>query len=612
MGASLARRIAGDILVWFCLPVLFMILYVGHFGLSLEAVLPHFRLVLLGWLTVAVCRALLSVVFRAEGASRVACAFVTSLALLVLVSYYGAVLTGLQSWGQVISWELISSYAIQLPALADALGLSTALIGLAFLVLFGLVFAAVWTYVRWFDWTWPVKRHTSGWLFAMLICASLFVVVIELMSFPDRQAGRQDEPVGLTVFPRRSARMLQDHSIDRLSAEKIDALQDQARSNYDDTVQGEFVNLILIVVDALRPDHLGVYGYSRDTTPTLSQLARNGQMRVIKGVHASCTESACGLMSLATSKYVYEFSDRPVTLHETLRRHGYAVHLILGGDHTNFYGLREAYGQVDSYFDGANASGYSNDDRFVVDRAAALPPWNGKPVMFQFHLMSAHVLGKRHEESLKYAPSANYSLPRYRKNASRQQFENYYDNGVIQADKMIASLLDVLAKKEYLKRALVVITADHGESLGEHGLYVHANSVRESNLRIPLLFIPYGYESKIQTPRANVAQIDISPTILTDLGMTLPASWTGVALQVPDTRTFSYFQQKQETGLIDARDPLHLRKYWTDRRRGTEYAFDLSGDPQENSNVIEVVAPQMRQEWRAALLKLGPTSNWVP
>ena len=71
------------------------------------------------------------------------------------------------------------------------------------------------------------------------------------------------------------------------------------------------------------------------------------------------------------------------TLHEALKRNGYGVHLIFSGDHTNFYGLREMYGPVDSYFDGSQqrykgggdlevALRYMNDDQLVLDRLAVI------------------------------------------------------------------------------------------------------------------------------------------------------------------------------------------------------------------------------------------------
>ena len=78
---------------------------------------------------------------------------------------------------------------------------------------------------------------------------------------------------------------------------------------------------------------------------------------------------------------------------------------------------------------------------------------------------------------------------------------NYYDDGILSADHVIQKLVELLRQKGYLRKALVVVTADHGEALGEHGIFAHANSVHEEVLKVPVVFIANGYE-----PDAFVAE----------------------------------------------------------------------------------------------------------
>ena len=83
--------------------------------------------------------------------------------------------------------------------------------------------------------------------------------------------------------------------------------------------------------------------------------------------------------------------------------------MILGGDHTNFYGLRDLYGDVDSYIDGSDPSAkYSNSDRWVLAKSAELPERSGKPTMIQFHLMSVHPLAQREPEFTKFLSATSY------------------------------------------------------------------------------------------------------------------------------------------------------------------------------------------------------------
>src|SRR4029079_12988499 len=111
-----------------------------------------------------------------------------------------------------------------------------------------------------------------------------------------------------------------------------------------------------------------VYGYERPTTPFLSQMVANGSAVRVRRTQSVCSESACGLLGIGSSRYVHQFLDKPLTLPEVLRLQGYEAHMVLSGDHTNFYGLRTMYGEVDSYFDGTmSPTGYANEDALVLD-----------------------------------------------------------------------------------------------------------------------------------------------------------------------------------------------------------------------------------------------------
>src|SRR5688500_1845866 len=184
---------------------------------------------------------------------------------------------------------------------------------------------------------------------------------------------------------------------------------------------------------------------------------------------------------------------------------------------------------------------------------------------------------------------------------------NYYDNGVLQTDAMIHGILQTLERKGYLKNTVVAITADHGEALGEHGLFQHANSVREEVLQIPFLLLSYGYRAaELPDDHRLASQIDIAPTLLAELGMPRPHSWQGAPLQQGTSRDFLYFQELWEVGLFDLRDSRNLWKYWTNMKTGEEYAFNLTLDPAELSNAIGKASPEQKREWRLQILANGP------
>jgi glucan phosphoethanolaminetransferase (alkaline phosphatase superfamily) len=626
----LARRwivgLGADLLIFCGLPGLFLLAYVQHFAAPGESVLAHLRVVAMVVLSLIVVRLVIARLLREAAPRDIAAALAISGVLVLWVTYYALVLVGLQFWGRVISWDLIATYSIQVWHLLEVLEIAP-FTAFALLASFcGALMLAAWLYTRFLDWTATGAHRMSPLIFASTVVGGGLFVATELYNFLGFPPTAEAEPVSLTLFPLASSQNRQGHFINALSASRQDRTEDAARAAYVPRRDADRKNVILIVVDALRPDHMGVYGYARDTTPFLSQLAAEGRLsKVAAGMRATCSSSACGLASLLTSKFAHQYSHRAFSLQEVLKRHDYAIHMILGGDHTHFYGLREAYGGVaDSYYDtvvdavkhepnwmSQRFFGYVNDDRLVVRRLSEFSPWNGTPVMMHFHLMSAHLLGKRWKQDREYQPAAAYGRPDRREPAARGQLggltANHYDNGVLQTDAVIRDLLQILDGKGYLRRAIVVITADHGEGLGEHGIYQHAQGVYEELLNVPFIVVSFGYKPDRSFDRARGAsQVDIAPTILAELGMPRPASWVGKPVHDGLQRDFTHFQERTLVGLVDHRDPGNEWKYWIDVARGNEFAFNLSADPGETINLVREVPHDLRRDWRVKAMAGAP------
>lgn len=608
MGLS---ALAVDLLAWHCMPAVFLFVYVDRHFLPAQAVAPHLRVVGLLLLGLALFRLILVLSGITAAAARAATALAASALLGLMLSYYLLVLIGLQSWGRVVSWDLITSYGGQVFRLSDALGIPLPLaLGIPALGYLALLFA-VWTYLRFVDWTPFVRRSLSTPLLALLLCAGVVIEGIGLYDFTAGPPTRESEPVSLTLYPDEAAWDVQGHAVDSLKSARLDAAENAARKAYVAASSADRKNVVLIVVDALRSDHMGIYGYARETTPNLDRLEKKGMLRKAVSMRATCSSSFCGLLSISGSRFLHQFSERAITLQEVLKRHGYRTHMILSGNHALFYNLRRAYGEVDTYFDAHQQRRYMNDDRLVLERLADFPSWDGQPVMIQFHLMSAHPLGSRDGKTAKYVPAANYAFIANREvladGRPSERAINYYDNGVVQTDAMIGGILETLERKGYLKNAVVAITADHGEALGEHGLFQHANSVREEVLRIPFALLSYGYRpGKSFASHPLASQIDIAPTLLAELGMPRPDTWQGAPLQESVSRDFLYFQEMWEAGLFDLRDPGNLWKYWTNLKTGQEYAFNLTRDPQERFNAIGEASAEQKRDWRLQLLAKGP------
>jgi glucan phosphoethanolaminetransferase (alkaline phosphatase superfamily) len=493
------------------------------------------------------------------------------------------------------------------------LGFAPWLAAVLAILAFAALVTACWLYLRRFDWTAAAARSMSGKVLAALLLCGAGALTASAYNVSMQPWTSESEPVSLTLFRDPTRHEVQGHAVDAIAAASLDRKEDAVRAAYAPRASGPRRNLVLIVIDAQRPDHMSLYGYGRETTPHLDQLARTRGVRKVDFVHASCADTSCGLLSLSSSKFPRQFSFKPFTLQQVMRRNGYRVHMILGGDHTKFFGLRDFYGDVDTFYDGANASGYfMNDDQLVLDRLAAMPDADGTPTMFQFHLMSTHMLGKHDDADAYFQPARSYVLRFHDQDIGagstlEQSAINYYDNGVRKSDRMVHTLLEMLEAKGYLRNTLVAITADHGEGLGEHGMFVHMNSVREEVLRIPLLLVAHGYAPELPLlPRAAPAQVDIAPTLLTELGLPIPASWQGRPLQSQTADDFIYFEGSQNFGLIDRRDPARIMKYWANAESGTEHAFDLSADPHEQRDLAASVTRDTLLSWRARIVAGTP------
>jgi glucan phosphoethanolaminetransferase (alkaline phosphatase superfamily) len=581
----------------------FLFAYVRGFSGPASAIAPHLELVFSLACAVAGMRIAARRLLSAPISDFVAAALLASW-VLVLFSYYALTLVGLASWGRVISWLLIKSYAPQISPLLAALGYHPWLVylGASTVVLCSFVLSYLW--IRRFDWASVVAARGTPALLWVAILALVSIGVSQAFAWTQESAIHTGEPVSLTLFPDHSVTHAQNHRDDGdRNAIRADA---EARRTYAPASIARRPNIILVVGDGLRADHLGVLGYARPTTPFLQSVELTGSMRKASQMRSVCGESTCGLMGIAKSTYADSLYLRGFSLSEVLKLHGYRTRMILGGDHTNFYGLRTAFGAIDEFFDGSMAGDmYINDDRLVLREVASLPEWDGTPQYIQFHLMSSHGSGLRFLPP-RHLPEENFytrvGRPRA-ENFKNPMAVNYYDNGVLQTDWVISRITAMLTEKGYLDDALLLVTGDHGDLLGEFGEYGHAHSVREGALRVPFLMLGFGRApSRFVDPDLIVSQVDIAPTLVYELGIPAPSNWQGLPLQRQRRRDTIPFQQRLQVGAYDATGVDPIWKYVLDLRTGDELLARITQGVEFESPVDEI-EPARLNRLRAATVK---------
>jgi len=366
---------------------------------------------------------------------------------------------------------------------------------------------------------------------------------------------------------------------------------DQLRAAYPRHVPGmRQKHIVLIIVDSLRADHMQVYGYHRETTPFLTELFQSGRMHRVEVALSTCSESYCGIASILSGREFRDISARNFKLHDVLRDQGYQTWFLLAGNHRAWNGLTQFYDASDgTLFDGSQARRYTmNDDRTVLESLRQVPPASpAKPSFFYFHLMSTHYLGVQLQEYRAYTRRDDQVKPDGDPHQSVDLVDNpdRYDEKVKQADGFIRQIFEVLDAKHYLHDALIVVTSDHGEGLGErhkgHGLYLY-----DEDLRIPMLI--YDAPDASYGNLKFATQVDVAPTILDRLGLPIPASWVGQSLLAPTVKRYSfhqtYYHPTRYAVVYRADDAIF--KFIATPADSIEELYDVTRDGGETHNLV--------------------------
>ena len=365
-------------------------------------------------------------------------------------------------------------------------------------------------------------------------------------------------------------------------------------------------HVVLIIVDSLRADHMQVYGYNRPTTPFLSGLVRGGRMRQVADAFSTCSESLCGITSTLTGREFPDIGARDFQIQDVLRTQGYRTWFFLSGNHRAWNGLTQFYGAAPgTLFDGSETRRYTmDDDRLVLEGLERVPTASpDEPSFFYLHLMSTHYLGVQLPESHVYTRPDDVMTAGFDAwdRANLLNKPDRYDDKVTQVDALIQRIFAALEAKHYLEDAMVVVTADHGEGLGErhwtHGWYLYNEDVR-----IPMLF--YDAPDVGYRHLDYATQVDIAPTIADRLGLPIPASWAGRSLLAPmakhDSVHQTYFRPPRYA--VVHHDTDGFFKYIATPAYGKEELYDLAHDAGERENVAAskpAMTAALREQLRA-------------
>lgn len=297
--------------------------------------------------------------------------------------------------------------------------------------------------------------------------------------------------------------------------------------------------VILIIVDAMRRDRMGVYDPALDTTPFLDGLARQGTLHAFPGAYSTCSFSFCGIMSVLSSRSWDNFTRRPPTILDALSRYGYRNHVILSGSHSTFGKIYELYGR------GVVSRTEDRGDDAMLRRLGGMAFPDPRHSFLYIHVMSAH-LGPR--------PAQRFFRPA---RPGQNGFSRIYDARLRAADDVIRRLFGQFGAKGLLANALIVITADHGERLGENGFFLHGGMPDREVTSIPLLI--YDPARPDWPDRRLASQVDIAPTVMRAVGGAGDPGWIGQPLQEASRIPAIPLGTEETTGVVATVEGIDYR-----------------------------------------------------
>ena len=399
-------------------------------------------------------------------------------------------------------------------------------------------------------------------------------------------------------------------------------------------------HIIFLLIDALRKDHMSCYGYHRETTPVMDELAGRGvvfehaiaqspwtapsmaslftsKRPLAVGVHA--TEQPGGLRHLKKGR-VTKLDNKHTTLAEILKAKGYAtiavttnamsshhVNMVQGFDRHTYLMYKKANILMDqALMDIAQVTDPESPDR-------------GKPIFLYMHFIDVHEPNNPAHPFDKLYPTLD-SRPHIKKHSkwgfyrisdpNKWAFRNFkshktalYDGALSFVDDQIGRLIDCLKEMGLFDNSIFVISSDHGEELWDHALLEqtyridprghygvgHGHTMFAEVLDVPLIFYGPGVPGGVRTTE-QVRNMDIAPTLLglagvnraglsldgVDLIEKMKARTLTDLLAFSEDITYGY----EEKCVQDARI-----KYI--RGRNFEFLFDKKKDPKETINLVK-------------------------
>lgn len=503
---------------------------------------------------------------------------------------------------------------------------------------------------------------TTGRLYRL----ACFILAIGLATVVTRTI-RKLEVRALHLFRRAAPWLLATAVMVGVITEAAPHIQEHYATTHLPAAALRSPNILFIVIDTLRADHLSCYGYPRLTTPNIDQLASHGVL--FENAIAPSSWSLPSHASLVTGKPVHEHAwgnvHRPPllgwgktalnglpTLAEALQQRGYRTAAFTANRvyFTREVGLGRGFLHFDSYFDSVRDAFVRTEfgrefARHFLDRtnkslytrafrALGLSSWVDQDPEGSGMSRGAMGVRKRGNEITSEASSwiaqdsshpffamlnymdvhspygAPYGYPKAPWEQADRTSIDEYDSGLKYDDDFIGRLLTSLNTQDLLRNTIVVITSDHGEALGDHGLSHHGAALYRELVRVPLIISWAGHVPESGRMDQPVSNAGIAATVLqlvgassNSFGLSLnklwespdaASNWPDPISELPQTDTIV-----PEDRALQTKEPLatdgSMRSVFTPQwhlishTRWGDQLYNWRSDPSELHNVADTV-----------------------
>ena len=392
---------------------------------------------------------------------------------------------------------------------------------------------------------------------------------------------------------------------------------------------GHDINVILIVIDALRADHLGCYGYKRSTSPRLDALAREGVL--FKNCYSQSSWTKPSVSSILTSLYpsrhgttlhTHALPEDLVTLAEILDDEGYINYGYVANPNLKkifnfdqgFYffddllmrdklynAVLRQLRQKPPYFLRIVKRKFDHNDYDNAELAnARIIPWLNKykdqNFLMYIHYMDPHA-------PLSPPPPYN-TIFDYVEGDDNSRAISLYDGEIRFVDEQLNKIIEILKSEKIFSKTMMIITSDHGRAFGEHNYYGHGATIYQEQLKVPLIIKYPGNSPAGRVVEGQVRSIDIMPTILEvlDIVIDLPLEGTSLSsLITTETREDIcediYIEENLANtyilnGVIKNNEWKYIltekSEFRDIEKDGREELYNLRKDPEELNNLADL------------------------